>query len=99
MFFNPRNHSVTIYDSGSQPYEATNVARAVTATLVHASATANQYIYINSFTLTQNKVLDALEKANGMKWDVSYSTAKEFGDGSLQKLKESENQTGVRMSP
>lgn len=102
MSFNPRNHPVTIYDSGSQPFEATSVAqvtRAVTATLVHASATANQYIYINSFTLTQNKVLDALEKASGTKWDVSYSMAKEFGDESLQKLKESESQTPVRMSP
>ena len=102
MSFNPHNHSATVYDSGNQPYEATNVAQvahAVTATLVHTNKTANQYVYINSFTLTQNKVLAALEKASGRKWDVSHSTASELGDLSLKKLSESESQTPVRMSP
>ena len=101
MSFNPHTRSATIYDSGNQPYEATNVAqvaRAVTATLVHAAKTTNQYVYVNSFTLTQNKVLAALEKASGTKWDVSHSTAKEYGEASLQKLRESEGQTPVRMS-
>jgi hypothetical protein len=102
MSFNPHSQSATIYDSGNQPYEATNVAQvshAVTATLVHANKTANQYVYINSFTLTQNKLLAALERASGTKWDVTHSTAKEFGESSLTKLKESESQSPVRMSP
>jgi hypothetical protein len=102
MSFNPHKHSPIIFDSGNQPYEAINIAqvvRAVTATLVHANETANQYIYVNSFTLTQNKVLTALEKAGGAKWEVTHTTAKEFGESSLKRFKESMSQSPVRLSP
>ena len=30
--------------------------------------TENQYIYVESFTVTQNEVLGALEKTTGKKW-------------------------------
>jgi hypothetical protein len=101
MSFNPYNHSATIFDSGDQPYEATNVAqvaRAVTPTLVHANETANQYIYINSFTLTQNKVLIALEKASGKKWEVTHAKVKDFGESRLKRGQESISQNPVRLS-
>ena len=59
---------------GDQPYEATKVrqiARAVVATLLHPAETETRYIYVKSFTLTQYKVLAALEKASGTEWDAS----------------------------
>lgn len=94
MSFNLHNHSATIYNSGNQPYEATNVeqvARAVTEALVHADMTENQYVYINSCTPTQNKILDALEKASSTKWDVTHSKVRGLGESSLKKLTESES--------
>ncbi len=36
--------------------------------------TANQFIYIDSFTATQNEILAELEKATGEKWKVTEST-------------------------
>ncbi len=93
MGFVPTTRSATIFDSGDQLYEATNVlqvARAVAATLTHADITANQYVYINSFTLTQNRVLAALEEVSGEKWTVNHPSVKEFGETSLARAKESE---------
>ena len=94
MSFNPHNHTAAIYNSDNQPYEATyveQVAHAVTPALVHADKTENHYEYINSFTLTQNTVLDALEKVSSMKWDVTHSKAKGLGESSWKKLKENES--------
>ena len=100
MGFVHSTRSATIFGSGDQVYEATNViqvARAVAATLTHADITANQYIYINSFTLTQNRVLAALEKASGDTWSVSHVSVKELGETSLGRTKDSEK--SGKMSP
>ena len=73
----------TVYDSGDQPYEATTmrqIGRAVAGVLKHPDETKNKYIYVNSFTLTQNQVVGALEKASGVKFQVTKSTTKEIGD-------------------
>ena len=78
----------TIYDSGDQPYEATNVlqiGRAVAGILKHAEETKNKYIYVNSFTLTQNRVLAVLEKASGKKFEVTRVTTKDTREEALRK--------------
>jgi hypothetical protein len=36
--------------------------------------TANQFLYIDSFTATQNQILAELEAATGKTWEVSHST-------------------------
>lgn len=71
----------TVYESGNQPYEATNVrqiGRAVASILKNPEETKNKYIYVNSFTLTQNQVLGALENAIGTKLQVTRTTTKEI---------------------
>ena len=93
MGFNPSTRSATVFDSGDQPYEATNVrqvAKAITASLAYPGLTANQYVYVNSFTLTQNRVLAALQEASGEKWNVTYSKAKDLGESSLIRMREAE---------
>jgi hypothetical protein len=47
----------------------------------------NQYIYVNSFTLTQNRVLRALEKHTGDKFEVTHASAKELSETSLERYK------------
>lgn len=42
--------------------------------LQHPEETSNKYIYVHSFTVTQNEILAALEKATGTKWDVQHAT-------------------------
>lgn len=72
---------VTIYDSGDQQFEGTttnHVGLAVASTLKHLEETKNQRVYINSFTITQNKVLATFEKLLGKKFEISHSTTPEL---------------------
>lgn len=70
---------VTIFDGGDVQYEATTmlqIGRTVAALLTaeHEDATKNKYIYVNSFTVTQNKVLNILEELTGDKFAVTHAT-------------------------
>jgi hypothetical protein len=69
-----------IFDGGNRAFSATNlsqVGNAVVAVLSKPEETANQFIYIDSFTATQNEILSELEKATGEKWKVTESTTEE----------------------
>lgn len=89
-----------VFDGGDVEYEATNVAqiaRAVVATLspVQFEATMNTYIYVNSFTVTQNRILGVLQELTGAKFDVEHKTTEELGKVALEKLRA---QTGFETS-
>lgn len=69
---------VTLYDGGDVAYDATNldqVGRAIAKCLRNPDATKNQYVYVNSFTVTQKQVLAAAEKATGERFTVSHASA------------------------
>jgi hypothetical protein len=69
-----------IFDGGNRAFSATNlsqVGNAVVAVLSKPEETANKFIYIDSFTATQNEILSELEKATGEKWKVTESTTEE----------------------
>ncbi|RAO73260.1 uncharacterized protein BHQ10_009272 [Talaromyces amestolkiae] len=69
--------TATIFDGGDIPYEATNlsqVGKAIAKCLKKPELIKNQYVYVNSFTVTQNRVLAAIEKAAGQKLTISEST-------------------------
>lgn len=92
MGWNLPGRKATILNGGDVEYEATNVAqigRAVAAVLLAANyeETKNRYVYVNSFTLTQNKVLEALERLTGDKFEVENTTAKDMTKVGLEKLK------------
>jgi hypothetical protein len=72
----------TIFDGGDVEYEATNlsqIGQAVVAIISpeHYDSTSNTFVYVNSFTTTQNKVLASLEKAIGEKFEISPASAKD----------------------
>lgn len=82
--------TVTIYDGGDIPYEATTldqVGRAIAKSLKNPELTRNHHVYVNSFTVTQNEVLKALEKISGEKFTVSQSTVEDLWRGGAAKLK------------
>lgn len=57
-----------ILDGGNRPFSTSNLSQignAVVAVLSKPDETANQFIYIDSFTATQNEILAELEKATG----------------------------------
>jgi hypothetical protein len=69
-----------IFDGGNRAFSATNLSQignAVVAVLSKPEETANQFIYIDSFTATQNEILAELENATGEKWKVTESTTEE----------------------
>ncbi|EED12198.1 conserved hypothetical protein [Talaromyces stipitatus ATCC 10500] len=89
--------TATIFDGGNIPYEATTLAqvgRAIAKSLKKPELTKNQYVYVNSFTVTQNQVLAAIEKASGKKFKTSESTVEELFSGGAEQWK-SGNPMGV----
>lgn len=80
--------SAVIWDGGDIPFEATNLpqtGKAVAAILQHPELSKNQYVYVNSFTTTQNEVLKALENATGDKFKVEAANREETWKGGLEK--------------
>lgn len=64
---------VTIYDSGDKKWSTTNietVGTAVVKVLLNPEETKNMPVFVASFTVSQSQVLDALEKATGVAWEV-----------------------------
>jgi hypothetical protein len=58
------------------------------AVLLKPEETANQFLFVDSFTVTQNEILTALETATQKKWEVTNSTlesAEKIGKESLAK--------------
>ncbi|KAH6880709.1 hypothetical protein B0T10DRAFT_581262 [Thelonectria olida] len=80
--------AVTIFDGGDIPYETTTldqVGRAIAKSLRHSELTKNQYVYVNSFTTTQNEVVGALERATGETFKVTQGTVEGYWqDGAAQ---------------
>lgn len=90
--WNIAQRRATIYDGGNYEGEWTNVGRigeAVAAALSpeHVAETANEYVYINSFTITQNQVLAALEKSTGQKFEVTEDTTAGLRERLLERRK------------
>ena len=85
--------TATIFDGGDVPLEFTNleqVGRAVAAVLSpkHYDSTANTYVYINSFTITQNQILGHLERLTGETFAITRATSKGLAEHGLQLLQE-----------
>ena len=89
--------TATIFDGGDVPLEFTNleqVGRAVAAVLSpkHYDSTANTYVYINSFTATQNQILGHLERLTGEGFTITRTTAQELAQHGLQLLLQTREQ-------
>ena len=75
--FNINTKEAVIMDDGDHAFSTSNlsqVGNAVVAVLLKPDETANQFMYVDSFTATQNEVLAELEKATGEKWKVTNKT-------------------------
>ncbi|KAF5004110.1 hypothetical protein FDECE_9383 [Fusarium decemcellulare] len=92
--FDLEDRRARLVDGGKTRFTASNgdqVGRALVAILAHPEETANQVVFVESFTTTQLDVLGALEKQTGSKWQVSNVSAddvradaqKLFGQGDI----------------
>ena len=78
--FNTTTKEALILDGGNRAFSTTNISQvgnAVAAVLLQPEETANQFIYVHSFTATQKEILAEFENATGEKWTISESTAEE----------------------
>jgi uncharacterized protein YbjT (DUF2867 family) len=92
MGWDVAGRKATIFDGGGVEYEVTNVAqigRAVAAALSadRLEDTKNRYIYVNSFTITQNQVLASLEELTGDQFAVTGKTKAELVKHGLEVVK------------
>lgn len=100
MGWNLPARKATIFDGGDYEYEATNLAQighAVAAVLKpgNLESTKNQFVYINSFTVTQNRVLAGFEKLIGQKFEVKEGDVQELGRKGLESAKREGGRAGV----
>jgi len=75
--FSINTKEALILNGGNQRFSSSNLSQignAVVAVLSKPEETANQFLYIDSFTATQNEILAEFEKATGEKWKVTEST-------------------------
>ncbi|KAI1074835.1 NAD(P)-binding protein [Whalleya microplaca] len=81
--------TATIYDSGNEPFQASNlsfIGKAVAAILSHTEETKNKYISIASFNPTQNQILEIVEAETGGKWKIEHASTAEQEQIGLEKL-------------
>ncbi|OAL43344.1 isoflavone reductase [Pyrenochaeta sp. DS3sAY3a] len=79
--FDFKNRVAAIVDGGDTLFTGTilpKVAKAVLAILDRAEETRNTYIYVSSFNITQNDLLQAFEKVDGQKWTVKHENSKDI---------------------
>jgi len=87
--FDLKNNTALIYDSGDEGISVTNMgttAKAIESILNNPTATVNKYIYITSFTVSQNDILKSLEKTTGKTWTVNKADTKEGEREGREKL-------------
>lgn len=73
MSWDLKSRRGTLYDSGTTTFTVSTlstVINAIVATLCNASLTKNQYVNVSSFNLTQNIILQSLERVSGTKFTM-----------------------------
>ncbi|KAF2795565.1 NAD(P)-binding protein [Melanomma pulvis-pyrius CBS 109.77] len=89
--WNIADRSVTVFDGGDIPYEATTlrqVGKAIAKGLKAPELIKNKYVYVNSFTVNQNQVLKAIESAVGEKFTVSKGAVEDLWQSGATQVKE-----------
>lgn len=78
-----------VYNDGKGPWSTTTldtIGLAVKNAMLIPEKTANKYLYIDSFTVSQNQVIAALEKITKKKWDVTCVDAEEQKKAGMEKV-------------
>ncbi|KAH7166518.1 hypothetical protein EDB81DRAFT_853144 [Dactylonectria macrodidyma] len=80
-FVNPKEHKYRLVDSGNEPFSASTlgfIGKAVVGILKNPAETANKYLSVAGNVLSQNDILQAVEKYTGAKFDVTHNTGAEL---------------------
>lgn len=85
-----KNRTIDILDGGKHRASATTLLRIAEAVVrilkLHGSdSVRNKTLFIQSFCISQNQLVEALEKATGTKWTVNNYDSQEFIDARREK--------------
>ncbi|KAK6540560.1 hypothetical protein TWF694_009351 [Orbilia ellipsospora] len=97
--FDIPSRRATIYDTGDRPFTASTlhqVSSAVVGILSNPAPTANKYVYVGSFTTTQNEVLGVLESVTGEKWAVEKTSSAEKVNIGKEQVVKRRDSTAIR---
>jgi hypothetical protein len=89
MGFNLKEQKATIFNDGNDVWSTTplpSIGLAVKNAVLLPEKMANRYFFINSFTVSQNQILAALEKATARQWEVKHVDAEEEKKVGMEKL-------------
>ncbi|PYH91860.1 isoflavone reductase family protein-like protein [Aspergillus ellipticus CBS 707.79] len=89
MGYNFKEQKAVIFNDGKGRWSTTtlsSIGLAVKNALLIPEKTANRYLFINSFTVSQSQVLASLEQLTGSKWDVARVVAEELKAMGLAKI-------------
>jgi hypothetical protein len=89
MGFDLTSKKATIFNDGNGKWSTTafgSIGLAVKNAMLIPDKTANKYLYVDSWTLSQNQILASLEKATRSKWDATHVDAEEQKKEGLAKM-------------
>lgn len=83
LWWSIKDKTMTIFDDGDIPFEASTVDQAATAVVrsllpEHYEATRNRFVYVRSAVLTPNALLGYLKKYAGTEWKVEHRSIEEM---------------------
>ncbi|KAM3080830.1 hypothetical protein ACMFMG_004784 [Clarireedia jacksonii] len=89
MGFDLQGHKAVLFNKGTDTWSTTtlpSIGLAVKNAMLLPTETANKYIFIDSFTVSQAQILASLEKLTATKWEVTYLDAEEQKKQGLEKM-------------
>jgi hypothetical protein len=89
MGFDLKAHQAIIFNDGKDPWSTTtltSIGLAVKNAMLIPEKTANKYLFINSFTVSQSQILGSLERISGTKWEATYVDAEEQKAAGMEKM-------------
>ena len=89
MGFDQQARQATIFNDGNDAWSTTtlgSIGLAVKNALLVPEKTANKYLFIDSFTVSQNQILESFEKATKQKWQVTRVNAEQEKKRGLEKM-------------
>ncbi|KAI0855969.1 hypothetical protein F4860DRAFT_494611 [Xylaria cubensis] len=92
-----RSKTATIIDSGNQEFTTSTmpiVTKATASILLHPEKTKNRYVHVHSFTLTQNLVLEALERVMRTKFSREKTSREDLLALATKHLEEGDYENG-----
>ena len=89
MGFDLNEHKATIFNQGDGRWSTSTLSTiglAVKNAMLVPEKTANKYVYIDSFTVSQNQVLAALQKVTSSNWETEHVDGEEQKKAGIEKM-------------